>query len=143
MGDATGQMSKYSFIGLKVHYRIFKLSLDIIIFFHFVFQISEDNFDHTKSSQNQDVESLRSEINARFQIIWNQVQWEELRKSFYSALAARLLLSTFPEKPPNNAEVDAQAAYWKQYYDTPRGPGTEEGFISDVQELQDSESKTC
>ena len=109
----------------------------------FLFQINEDNFDLTKSSQNQDVESLRSEINARFQIVWNQVQWEELRKSLYSALAARLLLSTFAETPPNNAEVDAQAAYWKQYYDTPSGPGTKEGFISDVQELQDSESKTC
>ena len=63
----------------------------------FLFQINEDNFDLTKS-QNQDIVSLRSEIYARFQFDWHQVQWEELRKPFYSALAARLLLSTIPGK---------------------------------------------
>ena len=69
------------------------------------------------------------------------MEWNDLRKSFNSGLAARLLLSTFQERPPNNDDIDAQAEYWKQYYDTPNGPGTKEDFIGDVQELIDGESK--
>ena len=76
------------------------------------------------------------QIQQQFNIDWPSVQWEDLRKPLYSALAARLFLSNIPEPIPLASDVTGQASYWKMYYNTPAGAGTEEKFIEDVMALE-------
>ena len=60
---------------------------------------------------------------------------QDLRKPLYSALAARLFLLNIPESIPN--DIDRQASYWKQYYNTVAGDdGSKEKFKNDVNALE-------
>ena len=43
---------------------------------------------------------------------------------------ARLIYFRVPEELPANDDVIAQAKYWKKYYNTVLGSGTESGYIS-------------
>ncbi len=47
---------------------------------------------------------------------WSSVQWEELRKPLYSALAARLFFAAREVEIPGVAELDKQAEVWGSYY---------------------------
>lgn len=58
---------------------------------------------------------------------WLGTTWEDCRDPVYSCLAARLYLAAIPEAVPSSLED--QAAYWKKYYNTEAGKGTEEAFI--------------
>ena len=78
-----------------------------------------------------------NEIQRVFEINWQTVTWADLRKPLYSALAARLFLSNIAESIPGSANVADQARYWKQYYNTAVGAGTEQKFIDDVQAIPD------
>ena len=71
-----------------------------------------------------------------FGIDWPSVQWSDLRAPLYSGLAARLFLLTKPGNIP--CDVAQQAAYWKIYYNTPSGAGTEQKFIDDINSLTTS-----
>ena len=61
-----------------------------------IWALSEDLFDETKNtaSHESSLASLYQDIQAKFSIDWAEVQWYDLRKPLYSALAARLYLST-------------------------------------------------
>ena len=67
-------------------------------------------------------------------IDWTTVQWVDLRKPLYSALAARLFLSNVPSAIPSG--LQEQAAYWKNYYNTSSGAGSDSKFINDVKALE-------
>ena len=89
--------------------------------------------DQTGFLDTQDVASHPG-LTAKFAAIqtacgfnWATVTWQDLRKPMYSALAARLFLSNIAEAIP--ADIAGQARYWKQYYNTPAGSGTEQDFI--------------
>jgi hypothetical protein len=58
---------------------------------------------------------------------WQTIDWKESRKAFISCLAARLYLATIPESVPDS--LNGQAQYWKKYYNTSQGQGTEKHFI--------------
>ena len=73
-------------------------------------------------------------IMQRFRIDWPNVQWNDLRKPLYSGIAARLFLSNIPAPIPY--DIPGQAAYWKRYYNTGAGAGTEQKFIDDSKRLQ-------
>ena len=77
------------------------------------------------------------EIRMRFGIDWSTVQWMDLRKPLFSALAARLFLSNI--RKPIPSDLMGQAAYWKMRYNTPSGHGTERKFINDVNTLEKKE----
>ena len=53
-----------------------------------------------------------------FEIDWKTVELEDLKRPFYSALAARLLLFIAPERLPDSSNITAQAKFWRQYYNT-------------------------
>ena len=78
-------------------------------------------------------------IQEHFGIDWRTVQWMDLRKPLYSALAARLLLSNKPRAIPR--DLRGQAEYWKQHYNTPKGKGTVAKFIADVKKLKQIEGQ--
>ena len=46
-----------------------------------------------------------------FEIDWNAVEWDDLKRPFYSALAARILLSIAPERLPDSSDIAGQAQY--------------------------------
>ncbi len=72
-------------------------------------------------------------IKDAFGIDWQSVQGSDLRAPLYSGLAARLFLLTIPQAIPSG--VAEQAAYWKKYYNTASGAGTEQKFIDDINSL--------
>ena len=82
------------------------------------------------------------EIQRHFGIDWQSVQWEDLRKPLYSALAARLILSnvTLTESIPLASDVAAQASYWRRHYNA---VGTEPRFIADVMALEEGTVTWC
>jgi hypothetical protein len=68
-----------------------------------------------------------------YKIDWKSVAYKDLDKPFYSALAARLYLSNFPESIPPAHKIEDQAEYWKFKY--MRGSGDVQQFIDKVKEL--------
>lgn len=60
-------------------------------------------------------------------VVWSQRTWADCLMPAYSCMAARLYLALIPAPIPY-ALVD-QAQYWKQYYNTLSGAGTERHFI--------------
>ena len=69
-----------------------------------------------------------------YEIDWKSVKYKDLDKPFYSALAARLYLSNFPEYIPPAHQVQDQAEYWKFKY--MRGSGDVQHFVEKVKELE-------
>ncbi|XP_072039322.1 uncharacterized protein, partial [Amphiura filiformis] len=106
-----------------------------------IWQVDEYDFNLTKRSST--AERLHPLINLRFKINWMNVQWEELRKPLYSALAASLFLSTIAVPIPHISDINGQAAYWKEHYDTDDGSGTIEDFVAAVEDLKSEECKTA
>lgn len=47
----------------------------------------------------------------------------------YAILMARIHYYRIKESLPDHSDVPAMAAYWKLYYNTPKGRGTDEEFI--------------
>ena len=67
-------------------------------------------------------------------IDWPSTTRQDLDKPFFSALAARLYLSNFPERIPNANRIEEQAYYWKDFY--MRGVANEKKFLEAVAELE-------
>ena len=62
------------------------------------------------------------------------MQWNELRKPLYSALAARLILGNTDFPIPGISDIEVQADYWLMYYHT--GTRTKQDFIDAVAECE-------
>ena len=52
----------------------------------------------------------------------------------YGAAICRLCCYRAPEALPDEGDLQGQAAYWKRYYNTPLGAGTEGKYIAEVEE---------
>ena len=55
---------------------------------------------------------------------------EMMNNLAYATAIARIHYLRVPHPLPNRNDVSAMARYWKQYYNTPKGRGTEKEFIS-------------
>jgi hypothetical protein len=65
------------------------------------------------------------------------VDVEELQANLYYATAmTRVHYRRIPEKLPEHGDVAGYARYWKLYYNTPAGKGTEQEFIHNWNRLQ-------
>ena len=73
------------------------------------------------------------EIKHLFGIEWKTVQWSELNKPLYSALAARLVLFIAPEDIPSSEAVPAQAQFWRDHYN---GDGSVNDFMRAANKLE-------
>jgi hypothetical protein len=71
-----------------------------------------------------------------YNIDWKSIRYKDLDKPFYSALAARLYLSNYPEYIPPAHQIEDQAHYWKFKYMA--GSGDFQFFIDKVHELKRS-----
>lgn len=53
----------------------------------------------------------------------------------YSTIMARLIYYRVPEALPKDGDVIAQAKYWKKYYNTHLGSGTESSYIINAKRI--------
>ena len=99
-----------------------------------IWQVDLIGFQDTQDTNSHPgLVSKFKEIQRVFGIDWPSVQWEDLRKPLFSALAARLKLSNVAAPIP--LAVEDQARYWKTHYNTERGEGTAAKFIEDVDDM--------
>ena len=102
-----------------------------------IWQVDKIGFEDTQNTKAHPGLSKKfDEIEKIFGIKWREVKWEDLRKPLYSGLAARLLLSNKPGEIPPANDVEGQAAYWKNHYNSAAGKGSEQKFIDDVRALE-------
>ena len=101
-----------------------------------IWQLSESKFLQTKTSSSS---TLINGISSSFGITWSTVQWVDLRKPLYSALAARLYLYLISTSIPLGTDINGQATYWLNQY-TSNG-GTTSDFTTAVTVLQALEGK--
>ena len=96
-----------------------------------IWQVEKKSFEGTKDAKTYpDLAVKHEEIKKRFGIDWMQVKWSDLKKPFYSGLAARLVLFNIPDPIP--VEVEGQAKYWKNHYRSAAADGDEQRFVNDV-----------
>lgn len=82
-----------------------------------IWQLSTTAFKDTKdTSAHYSLPRKYYQIWKAFGIDWSSVQYSDLNKPFYSALAARLYLSNFAEYIPPPHQIGEQAEYWKFKY---------------------------
>jgi len=81
-----------------------------------IWAVSETAFENTKDTSNALLALKHEQIVQQFGIDWGRVQFSELRKPIYSALAARLVLFAAPRAIPSRTDVAAQAQFWRDNY---------------------------
>ena len=94
-----------------------------------IWQLSESKFQQTKSSDSQ----LLTSITNTFDISWSTVQWMDLRRPLYSAIAARLYFQLISVSIPLAVDLSGQASYWVDQYTSNNGSTT--NFTTGVNEL--------
>ena len=99
-----------------------------------IWAVSQDLFQSTQNTASYSVlTNLHLQIQTSFSIQWSAVQWNDLRKPLYSALAARLYFYTVSTSIPISSYVQSQATYWASYYNT---LGSTSEFVTTVNELE-------
>ena len=98
-----------------------------------IWAVDENLFDATQNTgPNSSLANLHQQIQSTFSIQWSSVQWSDLRKPLYSALAARLYFYTVPASIPISSTIQSQATYWATYYNP---SGSTSNFVTLVNEL--------
>ena len=83
-------------------------------------------FDRTKS---RTAIEIQRQIGTNFQLVWANVEWVDLRKPLYSALAASLFLSLIDDPIPPAYAISSQATFWRKHFDISEF-GTESDYYS-------------
>ena len=81
-----------------------------------IWAVREDTFTSTQSGTDPLLVRKREQIMVIFGINWEAVQWSELNKPLYSALAAQLVLFAAQDSIPSDSDEIAQAQFWKDNY---------------------------
>jgi receptor-type tyrosine-protein phosphatase Q len=82
-----------------------------------IWAVNEDQFLNTKNTtQYRRLPAKFQQIQLHFGINWLNVQWRELRKPLYSALAARLVIYIAPLSIPSADDLPGQAQFWVSHY---------------------------
>ena len=97
-----------------------------------IWQVDKIGFDDTQNvASHPGLKGKFEKIQTATGISWQDTSWDDLQKPMYSGIAARLYVSNIPAPIPT--DVRGQAEYWKKYYNTEKGKGTVEDFISRCQ----------
>ena len=102
-----------------------------------IWQLSESKYLATKSATS--LQQQIQGISTSFSITWANTQWQDLRKPFYSALAARLYFYLISRSIPLANDITGQANYWVSYYTSSGGTVTD--FTTAVNHLNNIEGK--
>ena len=99
-----------------------------------IWAVDEDNFLKTKNTTRYTRLPARfQQIRLHFGIDWQTVQWRELRKPLFSALAARLVLYIAPATIPSADNLTAQGEFWVAHYNSGGDASTFETTSSGLQ----------
>lgn len=98
-----------------------------------IWAVREALFGTTKSNSDPDVVQKREQIKLHFNIDWEAVQWSELNKPLYSAIAARLVLFIATEVIPSEGDISGQAQFWRDHYHT---GGLVQAFMDAAHQLE-------
>ena len=102
-----------------------------------IWQVTPTAFEDTMDTRaHKRLPGKYQQIWEAYNIDWRNVRYKDLDKPFYSALAARLYLSNYPEYIPPAHQIQDQARYWKFIYMA--GNGDLQFFIDKVHELEHS-----
>ena len=97
-----------------------------------IWAVRQDAFTCTQIGKDSILIQKREQIMVKYGINWEVVQWSELNKPFYSALAARLVLLISPQSIPTDTDLTAQAHFWRENY---KSDGSVADFINAAQGL--------
>ena len=101
-----------------------------------IWQVDENIFNETQNvAANPQLMQLYSQLSLAFGIDWPIATWVDLRKPFFSALAARLYFSTVSDAIPMAGDLRGQGEYWKRNYNSDPAD-TVEAFIERVNEFE-------
>ena len=92
-----------------------------------IWAVSEGAFTSTQIGSHPLLVRKCEQIMLIFGIKWKAVQWIELSKPLYSALAAQLVLFTAPKSIPSDSDIIAQAQFWRENYNA---DGVDQDFIN-------------
>ena len=98
-----------------------------------IWAVGEEQFTNTQTSNDSDVVRKREQLMIVFNLDWEAVQWSDLNKPFYSALAARLVLFSASQSIPNDTDLMAQAQFWRDHY---HAKGSVKDFIIAMKHLE-------
>jgi len=70
---------------------------------------------------------LATKVNAM--VCHNRLPEKMIWNLYYAAAMCRVHYYRVPAALPSQGDIDAQAAYWKKYYNTPLGAGTETEYL--------------
>ena len=100
-----------------------------------IWAVDEDTFLSMQINSNSNTTLFQKyeEIRHLFDIDWKAVQWSELEKPIYSAIAARLVLFIAPDDIPSSDAVPAQAQFWRDHYN---GAGSDKDFMRAANKLE-------
>ena len=105
-----------------------------------IWAVSEGAFTSTQIGSHPLLVRKCEQIMLIFGINWKAVQWIELSKPLYSALAAQLVLLTAPQSIPNDSDIVAQAHFWRENYNA---DGIDQDFINAAIILEGEFSISC
>ena len=106
-----------------------------------IWGISESKYIATKNTaSNVQLQQRVQGILTAFGINWLSTSWIDLRKPFYSALAARLYMLVITQSIPLASNINGQGAYWANYF-TSSG-GTQSDYVTAVNQLLVLQSKS-
>ena len=97
-----------------------------------IWAVREDPFRSTQIGSDPLLVQKRELIMLTFGINWEAVQWNELSKPLYSALAAHLVLFTAQGSIPSDTDIMAQALFWRDNYNI---DGEVQDFINAAKQL--------
>jgi len=99
-----------------------------------IWAVSQSLLQSTQNTASYSVlTNLHQQIQTSFAIQWSAVQWNDLRKPLFSALAARLYFYTVSASIPISSSIQSQATYWATYYNA---LGSTSEFVTRVNELE-------
>ena len=99
-----------------------------------IWAVTQGAFQDTKNTgQYRLLLAKLADIKDHFGIEWAGVDWNDLRKPLYSAIAARLVLYNVPVAIPEANNIQGQADYWEGYYNL---AGSVSEFTGAARELQ-------
>ena len=98
-----------------------------------IWGVGESKYTATKNRSNSQLLQKLDEIRGTFKIDWLNTKWTDLRKPFYSALAARLYMLVITHPIPLASDINGQGTYWANYFTSSNG--TQSDYVASVNRL--------
>ena len=102
-----------------------------------IWQVDENIFDDTQNvANNLELVNTYSKVLGAFGVNWTaEIQWVDLRRPFFSALAARIYFEIVEKDIPNIGDLESQGQFWKSHYNS-NPQDTVQTFVNDVDALE-------